>query len=225
MKTIFNLIMLATLMGGAGAEVGAPPPNMVEVGKAVAESEPADLARISAEFEKALKQATLSPSSSIRVEVKAVQDATTKLLTDLGEGKFQKDSGEAKAVSASVKSALDKLDSLIDENYQWQHGVANISPPPETPNAASGMNPQAIRDPKLRQQYLNAIENEKSKQEKNVQQESLKSARKLILLYVAALDSWRSAAGLSKDDLIGKFTDEGKSRELLHNLIMPEVKP
>ncbi len=221
MKSIFKVIIIATLTGGAGAETDAPMPKMVEVGKAVADSRPTELTRASADFENALKEVPLTPSPSIRAELKAVQDASTRLLANLGEGKFPKESGEAKAVAAAVKSTLAKLDTLIEEDYQWQHGIANISPPPGTPNAAAGMNPDAIQDPKLRNQYLDSIEKEKAKQEKNVQQEGLKTARKLILMHIAALESWRVAAGLSKEGLIEAFSNEGKSRELLREKLVP----
>ncbi len=222
MKSIFNLIVIAAISGVAGAETDTPLPKMVEVGKAVAESKPAELTRSSIDFEKALKEASLVPSPSIHAEVKAVHDASVRLLANLRDGMFSKESGEAKAVSTAVKSTLDKLDFLIEENYQWQHGRANISPPPGTPNAAAGMNPEAIRDPKLRQQYLETIKEEKVKQEKNVQQEGLKRTRKLILMNVAALESWRSSVGVSKEGLIETFSNEGESRKLLREMVAPE---
>jgi len=221
MKSIYNLIIVAAMTGVASAEADTPLSKMVEAGKTVAESKPVELTRTSTDFEKALKEASLTPSPNIRTEVKAVEDASVRLLANLREGKFSKDSGETKAVSAAVKSTLDKLDSLIEENYQWQHGRANISPPSGTPNAAAGMNPEAIRDPKLRQQYLETIEKEKVKQEKNVQQEGLKRTRKLIVMNVAALDSWRAAAGVSKEEFIETFSNEGKSRELLREMVAP----
>jgi hypothetical protein len=221
MKSIFSLLIVAALTGGANAETDAPVPKMIEIGKAVAESKPAELTRTSADFEKALKEEPLSPSPNIRAEIKAVQDASTRLLANLGEGKFTKYSGEAKAVATAVKSTLDKLDSLIEENYQEQPGVASVSPPASTLNAAAGMNPHAITDPKLRQQYQEAIEKEKTKQEKNAQQRELRTARKLVLMNVAALDSWRSAAGLSKEGLIETFSNEGKSRALLREMVAP----
>lgn len=222
MKSILNLIIIVSLIGGVGAEKDADSPKMIEIGKAVSESKPAELTRASADFEKAINQAPLSPSPSIRAEVVAVRDASSKLITNLREGKFKKDSDEAKNVASAVKSTLDKLDLLIEDNYQWQHGKANISPPPGTPNAAAGMNPQAIDDPKLRQQYLDAIEEEKAKQEKNVQQEVMKASRKLILMNVTTLDSWRSAVGLSREELIETFTNVGKSRELLREMVAPK---
>jgi len=221
MKSIFNLIIFAALAGGAVADTTAPLPKVVEVGKAVAESKPAELTRTSTDFEKALNEAPLSPSPNIRAELKAVQDASARLLANLGEGKFTKDSGEAKAVATAVKTTLDKLDSLIEENYQEQPGVANVSPPPGTPNAAAGMNPHAITDPKLRQQYQEAIKKERAKQEKNAQQRELRITRKLVLMNVAALDSWRSSAGLSMEGLIETFSNEGRSRQLLREMVAP----
>jgi hypothetical protein len=221
MKSIFTFIIVSALTGGAGAETDAPIPKMVEVGKAVAGSRPAELARASADFERALKEALFSPSPSIRAELKAVQNASTKLLANLGEGKFPKDSGEAKAVATAVKSTLEKLDSLIEENYQEQPGVANVSPPPGVPNAAAGMNPHTITDPKLRQQYKDAIEKERTKQEKNAQQRELRITRKLVLMNVTALDSWRSSAGLSKEGLVETFSNEGRSRQLLREMVAP----
>lgn len=221
MNSIFNLIIIATLTGWAGAQTDAPMSKVVEVGKIVAESKPADLMRTSADFEKALKEAPLAPSPSIFAEVVAVRDASSRLLANLGEGKFQKDSAGAKAVSTAIKATLDKLDSLIDENFKQTPGVANISPPPGVPNAAAGMNPGAIQDPKSRQQYLDAFESERKKQQKNTQQLELNRARKQILMHVAALDSWRAAAGLTKEGLIDTFSNEGKSRELLRKMVEP----
>lgn len=221
MKPISSFIVIALLTGGACAEPQGPPPKITEAERALAESKPAELARASSDFEKAVKQADLSPSPNIRADAKAVQDGSTKLLSAIGERKFGKDVEETRAISVTIKTTLNKLDSLIEEDYQWQHGTANISPPAGTPNAAAGMNPDAIQDPKLKQQYLDSIHKEKVKQEKNVQQESLKTARKLILMHIAALDSWREAAGLSKEGLIEQFTEEGKSRELLRQRVAP----
>ena len=221
MKTIIYLIAVAALTGAAHADAEAPLPKMVEIGKTVATSKPSELARTSADFEKAVKDSSLAPSPSIRVEVIAVRDAASRLINLLGEGKFQKDSAEAKAVANAVKSTLDKLDSLIDENFKYYPALANISPPPGTPNAAAGMNPDAIRDPKLRQQYLDSFEDQRKKQEKNKQQRESVSAREQILKRVAALDSWRVAAGLSKEEFIETFTNKGKSRELLREMVAP----
>ena len=225
MESILSLFIVTALIAAAGAQTDASMPKMVEVGKAVAESRPAELTRANADFEKALKEVSLTPSPSIRAEVKALQSASIKLLTNLGDGKFSKNSGEAKAVAIAVKSTLDKLDYLIVENYQEQIGVANIIPPPGTSNAAAGMPPHAITDPKLRQQYEDAIENERAKQEKNAQQRELRTTRKLILMNVVALESWRSATGLSKEGLIETFTSEGKSRELLRDIITTRYLP
>lgn len=221
MKSICNVIIIALMTRVLGAEIETLLPKMVEVEKAVAESTPEVLIRTSADFEKALKEAPLSPSPNVRVEIIAVRDASSRLLVKLGEGKFPKDSGEAKAVATAIKSTLNKLDSLIEENYEWKRGNANISPPPVTSNAAAGMNPLAISDPKLRQQYLDSIDKEKITQEKNVQQQELKSAREQILKRLAALDSWRTAASVSKQELIEAFTNEGKSRELLREIVSP----
>jgi hypothetical protein len=223
MKMLINLIALALLTGVAQADKEAPLPKMVEVGKLVAASKPDDLARASADFEKALKESSFAPSPSIYAEIAAVRDASSRLLANLGETKFQKNSAEANAVANAVKCTLDKLDSLIDENFKQYPGIANISPPPGTPNAAAGMSPDAILDPKLRQQYLDAFEDQRKKQEKNTQQRELKSTRDQILRYVAALDLWREAAGLSRAELVDKFSNEGKSRELLREKVAPEA--
>ena len=223
MKTIINFIAAAALTVEAHADAEAPQPKMVEIGKTVAASKPADLVRTSADFETALKESSLAPSPSIRVEVLSVRDASSRLLAYLGEGKFQKDAAETKAVANAVKSTLDKFDSLIVKDFQYYPALANISPPPGTPNAAAGMSPDAIRDPKLRQQYLDAFEDQRKKQEKNKQQRESVSAREQILKRVAALDSWRVAAGLSKEEFIETFTNKGKSRELLREKVAPEV--
>jgi hypothetical protein len=38
---------------------------------------------------------------------------------------------------------------------------------------------------------------------------------------IAALDSWRSSAGLSKEELVVMFSNEDKSRKLLSEMVAP----
>lgn len=207
MRTISPALSLALLLGGAWA--AEAPSKIIEVQKEVEKNGKQALARVGGEFEAAVKLADLSPSTEVRANVKAVRETSSKLLSDLNDGKFGHSSVEAKAVSSAIRAALGKLDSVIEEDYEEQPGIANVSPPAGTPNAAPGMSPDAISDPKLREQYLTAIESEKKKQQKNVQQREAKAARKLILMQVSSLGGFR------KEELISQFTSEGKSRELL----------
>lgn len=167
------------------------------------------------DFGSQIEQADLSPARDIRFTISAVKDSALKLLTDLREGKFAKDSPEAKAVPETLRFTLDKLDSVIEEDYKQQMGTANIAPPPGTPNAAAGMSPDAISDPELKRQYLESFANEAKKQWKNHQQQEARTARKAILMHVSSMDAF------GKDELIERFTNEGKSRELLRKMISP----
>ena len=167
------------------------------------------------DFGSQVQQVDLSPARDVRFAISAVKDVATKLLTDLREGKFAKDSPEANAVPSAIRATLDKLDSVIEEDYKPQIGTANIAPPPGTPNAAAGMSPDAISDPELKRQYLESFANEEKKQWKNHQQSEARTARKVILMHVSSLDAF------GKGELIERFTNEGKSRELLREMISP----
>ncbi len=167
------------------------------------------------DFGNQVQQIDLSPARDIRFTLSAVKDVATKLLTDLREGEFAKGSPEANAVPSAIRATLDKLDSVIEEEYKPQMGTANIAPPPGTPNAAAGMSPDAISDPELRRQYLESFANEEKKQWKNHQQSDARTARKVILMQVSSLDAF------GKEERIERFTNEGKSRELLREMMSP----
>lgn len=167
------------------------------------------------DFGNQVQQIDLSPARDVRFTISAVKDVATKLLTDLREEKFAKGSPEANAIPSAIRATLDKLDSVIEEDYKPQMGTANIAPPPGTPNAAAGMSPDAISDPELKRQYLESFANEEKKQWKNHQQSEARTARKVILMHVSSLDAF------GKGELIERFTNKGKSRELLRKMILP----
>jgi len=167
------------------------------------------------DFENRIRQIDLSPSADVRPAFAPLRNSATKELAGLLQKKVGKDSPEAIAVSGRVRATLDKLDSVIEEDYKEQPGSANVFPPHGTPNAAAGMSPDAISDPELKRQYLATIENEKKKQWKNSQQHEARLARREILRRISSLDAFQ------KDELINLFTNEGKSRELLRKMISP----
>lgn len=226
MKTsIYILLLLSTSHALLADE---PQPSKIQNIRAELDRKtpiPFDIAKVSDSFQEALNSTDLSPSPDLQKEVSAVKEIVVRLIGNLGKNEANGASPETLQVSASVKATLTKFDSIIDENYQFQKGTANVSPPPGVPNATSGMNPYAIEDPKLREQYLKLIAQERAKQYKNVQQAELKLARKAIILNLALLDSWRKAAGLAQNEFIERFTSEGESRKALRMAIIPKEEP
>lgn len=93
--------------------------------------------------------------------------------------------------------------------------MANIAPPLGIPNAAAGMNPDAISDPQLRKQYLEKIASENAKQIENRQQSELRRARASLLLLAAGLVSADGKTGWSRADLMIHFAKDEESKAIL----------
>jgi len=216
MKTVISSLLFAVLIAGVCA--GETPSRIIDLQKELEKNGRQALAGFSVKVANAVKETDLSPSADVRTNAMGIAEMSSQLLADLREGKFGKDSSEAKAVSTTIRAALGKLDSVIEEDYKEHPGRANVFPPAGTPNASAGMSPDAISDPELKRRYLEAIANEKQQQLKNSQQREARMARRVIMRGVSSLETF------TKEELIDRFTDEGKSREILREGLASELK-
>lgn len=144
-----------------------------------------------------VKTDRFSPSAdgtnNIRLSVKAAH----AILTDKS-----KESRDVKL--GAIEKLLDKISKDIEEDYVHQDVSANVGPPPGTPNAISGMNPDAISDPELRKQYLESIKLNQDKNLKNSQQYELRNARSRIALIVAGMIT-TEPDGLTREEALARF--------------------
>lgn len=124
------------------------------------------------------------------------------------------DSPDNPALKA-IDMYVEKLDSSIDPNWKWIRVFANVGPPPGTPNAASGMNPDAIADPELKQQYLDLIKKNHDNGLINSQQSELRTARTKFLNTISTLITKNPGEGWNKNDAIARFCKNEESRIFL----------
>lgn len=162
----------------------------------------------------------LSPSEGLYARTESLKKISSALLEGLHRKGASASEAEQNTVANAIKALLTKLDGLIDENYQFQEGSANVAPPPGTPNAAAGMDPNAIENPQLRQQYLDAIEQEKQKNLKNRQQRDLNGTLASIIITLAGLPD----SGIPQNTVVEKFTTQGQSRNALMARFLPPGK-
>lgn len=108
-----------------------------------------------------------------------------------------------------------KLEKSIDPNWKWIPVYANVGPPPGTPNAASGMNPEAIADPKLKKQYLDLIKKNQNNGLINSQQSELRTARMKFLITISTLISTVPGEGWNKTDVIARFCKSEESKKII----------
>jgi hypothetical protein len=157
-----------------------------------------------------------APGDGVMKNIEMMQDSASWILESLGKSDFALDSEESKRIIASIKAVFDKIDSLIDDQFIYAAGSANISPPAGVPNAAAGMSPDQIEDPKLREEYRRKIEEERVNGSKYRQQTALKSARIMIGAYVLSSGgSFAKRHDLPMSDFIRKVTSDGGSRAAL----------
>jgi hypothetical protein len=179
---------------------------------------------VSSSFQTRVKNETFEPSPDLVHKIQASKEILTHLTNELLAGKWSANSAEAESVMDSIYLFFVKIDASIEEGYVWQAVSANVKPPSGTPNAAPGMNPHAIQDPKLREQYIEAIGNEQKKNLKNSQQADLVSARESITALASYINKWAVQKGASRTQIVNKLTPEGKSRSLLKHKLQPPAE-
>ncbi len=137
-----------------------------------------------------------------------------ELLSSIKPGKPDSGTPESEALVA-VEAFLVKVAAHIDDKWVFQQSPINVAPPAGTPNAAFGMNPNAIEDPKLRQQYIATIAAEHAKSLKNRQQALLRRARSDILSIASGMAATSHHPGWSHADLLAHFAKDNASRAIL----------
>ncbi len=151
------------------------------------------------------------------IEIKEATKIALALITS-----NQLKTGIEKNIGSSSVAAIDtflvKLKGAIDPNWKSMPVSANVMPPSGTPNAAAGMNPEAIKDPNLKKQYLDLIKNNRDNNLKNGQQRALRESRDRILKAIAGLVSV-PGEGLSKDDVMARFCKDEQSKIILENYL------
>jgi hypothetical protein len=152
--------------------------------------------------------------------VMTIKDATEIALALIRSQKIK--TVDKKAIDSPSLIALDifitKLNRAIDPNWKMLFVTANVSPAPGTPNAAAGMNPEAIADPLLKKKYLDLIKKNRDNSLKNGQQRALRESRDKFLRVVADLVS-TSGEGWSKADVLLRFGKDEESKKILETYL------
>ena len=219
-------IILALLLAkflGIQAAVEEPKATIDIIHQAVKKSEAdkpeieklENVVKIANDFLECVRTIDFSPSENASNVISNTKDIALYLTNRFTSRQGEFSDTQANSIMGAVCKLLNAFDVAIEDNYKPQKCSANISPPEGVPNAVAGMNPDAISDVKLRQQYLDAIRNEHLKGLKNSQQTDLAEARLTILIGVANL----VLRSNGKDRLVEQFTDEGKSRKVLREMI------
>ncbi len=173
-----------------------------------------DMADISTRFMRAIESQDFSASEATRKDLNGSIKIAKKLLESLKDGKPKADTTEAKALAA-LDAFLTKVLQNIDEAWEFKRVPINTFPPPGTPNAAAGMNPDAIADPKLRQQYKQAIADASAINQKNRQQDLLRDAREEITIMATGLLAASNKKGWSRNELMEHFAKDEASKGMM----------
>ncbi len=212
----------AMLLFAYAQEINTPTDGLAKVHReiSVAESRKvAKLPEVATSLRASIVEEKFEPSPEVANKIGMTQEVAGWLLESLGKSEILVDTPESNQVIETVKMVFDRIDKATDDNYVYSGGTANVSPPPGVPNAAAGMNPSHIEDPKLRREYLDKIEAEQAKNLKHRQQLALQTARAKLGAYVLSCGGpWAKKNGMSTEQLIRNLTGEGKSREALIKL-------
>lgn len=118
-------------------------------------------------------------------------------------------------VLSAIDTYCSKLTDSIDPKWKHLPVSANVMPPAGVVNAASGMNPDAITDPKLKQEYLDLIAANQHNNLRNSQQKELRRARERILWVISSLVVSSQAAGWERSATLERFGKDSDSRAIL----------
>ncbi len=116
---------------------------------------------------------------------------------------------------AVVETFFVKVLACIDTNWTFPRVTANVLPPAGTPDAAAGMDPNAIDDQQLKQQYLNLIATNQANNLKNAQQNDLRRLRKSVLRIIAAMTVRAGEQGMHKVDVLTRFGKNAACKAIL----------
>lgn len=148
--------------------------------------------------------------------VMAIKDTTKIALTLIRSNKIK--TVDKKTIDNPPLIALDnfiaKLNGAIYPNWTPLPVSSNVMPPSGTPNAAAGMNPDAIADPNLKKKYLDLIKKNRDNSLKNGQQRALRDSRDSLLKAASELVS-ASGEGWNKVDVVVRFCKDEESKKIL----------
>jgi len=179
---------------------------------------------VSNRFQKIVSGETFDPASDVANKISAGEDVLIHLANEVLADKWPVNSPEVGSVIASFHLLFAKIDTLLEEGYQRQLVTSNVSPPAGTPNAAAGMNPDAIKDPVLKQQYLELIKKNQTNGFKNNQQLALNSARWKGVILAFNLVNWAERKGALKAGILENIAPEGKCKSLIKDKLTPPTK-
>lgn len=205
---------------------GLPKPALVELQEALKAKENTripSVPEVAIQFQQEVKKETFNPAPDLVYKISASKDVLSHLTTELLRSEWPVDGPEAGAVMASVRLFLEKIEPLILEGYERLPVTSNVMPPPGIPNAAAGMNPEAIQDPKLKAEYLELIRENRANGLKNDQQFDLESARGTSVTLIFAIAKWAERRGAAGELILDKLAPEGKARTLLKAKLAPHV--
>jgi len=108
---------------------------------------------------------------------------------------------------------LEKIHALIDPEWEWVNvSVHNVTPPEGVPLRMPGMNPDAIEDPALRDEYLERIADAARINDRNGSQRARRDDRASVLFILRALANDENYPNWTKESVETRF---GTSPELL----------
>ncbi len=126
---------------------------------------------------------------------------------------------DIRSANQPVLSAIDtycsKLTDSIDPKWKHLPVSANVMPPAGVVNAAAGMNPDTITDPKLKQKYLDLIAANQNNNLKNSQQTELRRSRERILWLISSLVASGQSAGWERSAALERFGKDSEARAIL----------
>jgi len=204
-----------------------PKSSLVELKEAIKakdNSKVPPILEVTNRFQKSVKGETFEPASDVVHKIISSEDILVHITNEVLADKWSVDSPEVESVMASFHLLIEKIDASLEEGYQRQTVTSNVSPPPGTPNAATGMNPDAIKDPVLKQQYLELIKKNQANGLKNNQQRCLDSARGKAVILAFNLVNWAERKGALKAQILDKLAPEGKIKSLLKEKLAPSTK-
>lgn len=175
-------------------------------------------------FKKLISEIAFEPNFEAPVDIKVAEPdgaasiiATTEvavaILRSEGTKQLNLKASSSPAIVA-IELFWEKLNKAIDPNWKMLFVTANVRAAPGTPNAAAGMNPDAISDPLLKKKYHELIKINRDNNLKNGQQRALRDSRDKFLRVLAELVS-KSGEGSSKTDAVVRFGKYDESKKIL----------
>lgn len=215
-----NLLFAALPPGEADESVPAINGALARIRASADTPAKADAALLRGQIHVMIRNHKFAANEKAAENIRTATEAARILVSGLKQIDAKSDQPVIDETNQVLANLIDEIALNIDENWKFPLVNANVSPPAGVGPAMAGMNPDAIKDPALRQQYLDLIAENQRINLKNGQQRELRRSLDDITRSIALATEYEGAKW-TKEEALARFGTKKSSKAALEQAFKP----